>query len=59
MGVNLQDYLKNSILGNVRIGAKDERGLPIKIDHLMFIQIILHLNLLLKYLMKNIISQRV
>lgn len=33
MGVNLQDYLKNSILGNVRIGAKDERGLPIKIDH--------------------------
>lgn len=33
MSVNLQDYFKNSILGNVRIGAKDERGLPIKFPH--------------------------
>lgn len=33
MGVNLQEYMKNHILGNVRIGGKDERGLPIKFDH--------------------------
>lgn len=33
MGVNIQEFVSNTVLGNIRIGARNENDRPVKLDH--------------------------